>query len=172
MPCTPPGDLPNPGIKLRSPVLWANSLPSEPPQKPNSSPIMVLSLNVPSIHPSLPISTATQLIYATTSSCHCNIFLIEFYHLPLPYSNQVSTYNQTASSLSALRPHQPSLNTSNVLLHSLHLHNIFICLRLQEIQASFLLLMEHSRGEKWEKTHRHTNTKINRKDSDNCSFLC
>ena len=29
------GDLPNPGIELRSPVLQADSLPSEPPGKPN-----------------------------------------------------------------------------------------------------------------------------------------
>ena len=28
------GDLPNPGIKLRSPPLQADSLPSEPPKKP------------------------------------------------------------------------------------------------------------------------------------------
>ena len=30
-----PGDLPNPGIELRSPVLQADSLPSEPQGKPN-----------------------------------------------------------------------------------------------------------------------------------------
>ena len=29
-----PGDLPNPGIKPRSPALQANSLPFEPPGKP------------------------------------------------------------------------------------------------------------------------------------------
>ena len=29
-----PGDLPNPGIKLGSPALQADSLPSEPPGKP------------------------------------------------------------------------------------------------------------------------------------------
>ena len=29
-----PGDLPNPGIKPRSPVLQADSLPSEPPGEP------------------------------------------------------------------------------------------------------------------------------------------
>ena len=34
LPCPPPGDLPNPGIKLGSPVLEANSLPSEPSGKP------------------------------------------------------------------------------------------------------------------------------------------
>ena len=31
LPCPPPGDLPNPGIKRRSPSLEADSLPSEPP---------------------------------------------------------------------------------------------------------------------------------------------
>ena len=34
LPCPPPGDLPNPGIKPRSPALQADSLPSEPPRKP------------------------------------------------------------------------------------------------------------------------------------------
>ena len=29
------GDLPDPGIELRSPALWAHSLPSEPPGEPN-----------------------------------------------------------------------------------------------------------------------------------------
>ena len=31
MPCSPPGDLPDPGIKPRSPALQVDSLPSEPP---------------------------------------------------------------------------------------------------------------------------------------------
>ena len=35
LPYLPPGDLPNSGIKSRSPVLQAHSLPSEPPGKPN-----------------------------------------------------------------------------------------------------------------------------------------
>ena len=34
LPCPPPGDLPNPGIKPRSPALQADSLPSELPGKP------------------------------------------------------------------------------------------------------------------------------------------
>ena len=33
-PCPPPGELPNPGTEHRSPVLQADSLPSEPPGKP------------------------------------------------------------------------------------------------------------------------------------------
>ena len=35
--CPPPGDLPNPGIKPRSPTLQAESLPSEPPGKPKNT---------------------------------------------------------------------------------------------------------------------------------------
>ena len=34
LPCPPPGDLPNPGIKPKFPALQADSLPSEPPGKP------------------------------------------------------------------------------------------------------------------------------------------
>ena len=34
MPFPSPGDLPNPGIKLRSPSLQADSLPAEPQGKP------------------------------------------------------------------------------------------------------------------------------------------
>ena len=33
LPCPPPGDLPNPGIKCKSPILEADSLSSEPPGK-------------------------------------------------------------------------------------------------------------------------------------------
>ena len=35
--CPPPGDLPNPGIKPRSPTLQTDSLPSEPPGKPKNT---------------------------------------------------------------------------------------------------------------------------------------
>ena len=34
-PCSPPEDLPNPGIESRSPALQADALPSEPPGKPD-----------------------------------------------------------------------------------------------------------------------------------------
>ena len=36
LPCPPPGDLPNPGIEPRSPTLQTDSLPSEPPEKPQT----------------------------------------------------------------------------------------------------------------------------------------
>ena len=35
LPFPSPGDLPNPGIKPRSPALWADTLPAEPPGKPS-----------------------------------------------------------------------------------------------------------------------------------------
>ena len=44
LPCPPPGNLPNPGIKLRSPTLQAYSLPSEPPGKPMNVGVGSLSL--------------------------------------------------------------------------------------------------------------------------------
>ena len=37
LPCPPPGDLPNPGIKPRSPTLQVDSLPTEPSGKPKES---------------------------------------------------------------------------------------------------------------------------------------
>ena len=36
LPCPPPGDVPNPGIEPKSPVLQADSLPAEPQGKPVS----------------------------------------------------------------------------------------------------------------------------------------
>ena len=36
LPCPPPGDLPNTGIKPRSSSLQVDSLPSEPPRKPRT----------------------------------------------------------------------------------------------------------------------------------------
>ena len=44
LPYPPPGDLPNPGIKPRSPALQEDSLPSEPPGKPKNTGIGSLSL--------------------------------------------------------------------------------------------------------------------------------
>ena len=41
---SPPGDLPNPGIKPRSPTLQANSLPAEPQGKPKNGGVGSLSL--------------------------------------------------------------------------------------------------------------------------------
>ena len=39
-----PGDLPNPGIKHRSPALWVDSLPAEPQGKPKNTGVSSLSL--------------------------------------------------------------------------------------------------------------------------------
>ena len=50
-PFPPPGDLPNAGIKVRSPTLQADSLPTEPPGKP----LYVYTTFYLSIHPSVNI---------------------------------------------------------------------------------------------------------------------
>ena len=47
LPCPPPGDLPNPVIKPMSPVspaLQADSLPTEPPEKPIKRDCLLISL--------------------------------------------------------------------------------------------------------------------------------
>ena len=44
LPCPLPGDLPNPGIKPRSPALQADSLPAEPQGKPKDTGVGSLSL--------------------------------------------------------------------------------------------------------------------------------
>ena len=44
LPCSPPEDLPNPGIEPRSPTLQADSLLSEPPGKPKNTGVDSLSL--------------------------------------------------------------------------------------------------------------------------------
>ena len=43
LPCPPPGDFPNPGIEPRSDLL-VDSLPTEPPGKPNNTVVGSLSL--------------------------------------------------------------------------------------------------------------------------------
>ena len=50
LPCPPPGDLPNPGVKPRSPALQEDSLPAEPPGKPPPHPqLRVVMVFAPSL---------------------------------------------------------------------------------------------------------------------------
>ena len=44
LPCSPPGDLPNPGMESRSPTLQADSLPAETPGRPKYTGVGSLSL--------------------------------------------------------------------------------------------------------------------------------
>ena len=61
-----PGDLTNPGIKPRYPVLQMDSLPAEPPWKPKNTGVGSLSLLVdlpdPGIEPGSPALQAYSLL--------------------------------------------------------------------------------------------------------------
>ena len=76
VPCVPPGDLPNPGIKPRSPTLQADSLPSEPPGKPMNTEVGSHSL--------------LQGIFLTQESnwglLHCRQILDQLSYQESPYS--------------------------------------------------------------------------------------
>ena len=66
MPCPPPEDLPNQGIKPSSPTLQADSLLSEPPGKPKNTGVGSLSLLQgdlpdPGIEPGSPALQADSL---------------------------------------------------------------------------------------------------------------
>ena len=47
LPCPPPGDLPSPGIKPRSPALQVDSSPSESPGKPKNTGVGAYPGNLP-----------------------------------------------------------------------------------------------------------------------------
>ena len=49
LPFPAPGDLPDPGIEPRSPALQADALPSEPPGKPQFTPITLFCLHLTGI---------------------------------------------------------------------------------------------------------------------------
>ena len=66
LPCPPPEDLPNPGVKPRSHALQVDSLPSEPPKKPKNTGVGSLSLPPvdlpdPGIEPGSPALQADSL---------------------------------------------------------------------------------------------------------------
>ena len=62
LPCPPPGDLPNPGIKPRFPTVQAASLPSEPPGKPKNTEVGFSGdLSYPGIEPGSPALQADSL---------------------------------------------------------------------------------------------------------------
>ena len=55
-----PGNLPNPGIKPRSPALQADSLPSELPAKPHDKPILSNNITDKIIIPTLQMRKGAQ----------------------------------------------------------------------------------------------------------------
>ena len=61
LPFFSPGDLPNPGIKTGSPALQADSLPSEPPEKPLVIELSSRLLDIPGSN--VPVPQGSVIIY-------------------------------------------------------------------------------------------------------------
>ena len=92
LPCPLPGDLPNPGIKPRSPTLLADSLPSEPPGKPKNSGVGSLSLLQGSF------LTQESNCIAVWSNLHCRRILNHLSYLGSPCSGLKNTNTLSYSS--------------------------------------------------------------------------
>ena len=104
LPCPPPGDLHNPGIKLRSPELWADSLPAEPEGKPKDTGVGSLSL--------------LQWIFPTQELnwglLHCRWILYQLSYQGSPGSH--STHLENSSSNNNTSPtHLPGLLWDHML---------------------------------------------------------
>ena len=65
LPCPPPGEFPNPGIKPRSLTLWVDSLQSEPPGKPRNteSSLSRLQRNFPTEKSNQGLPHCRQILY-------------------------------------------------------------------------------------------------------------
>ena len=83
LPCLLPGDLPNPGIKPRSPALQRDSLSSEPPGKPKNTGVGSLCL--------------LQGIFLNQESNgglrHCRLILYQLSYQGSPCSSRLSRNN-------------------------------------------------------------------------------
>ena len=83
-PCPPPGNLPNPGIELRSPALQVDYLLSEPPGKPINPGVGSLSL--------FPGISLTQ--ESNPGLLHCRWILYQLSYQGSPTSYLVITFKQ------------------------------------------------------------------------------
>ena len=82
LPCPPPGDLPNPGIRPKSPALQADSLLSEPPGKSENTGVGSLFL-LQGIFP-------TQETNGGLLHCRCILFQLSYQGSPKElYSNKI-----------------------------------------------------------------------------------
>ena len=80
------GDLPNPGIKPRSPALQADSLPFKPPGKPTNTGVGTLSLLQgdlpnPGIEPGSPVLQADSLPAELPGKPHKEYLLFNFVYI-------------------------------------------------------------------------------------------
>ena len=85
LPCLPPGDLPNPGIELRSPVLQVDSLSTEPSGKPQST----------ASHPIVredSYRTLAQCKLLTSQTCSVSSWMWNFCHILVSLAFHTSSF--------------------------------------------------------------------------------
>ena len=103
LPFRSPGDLPNPGIKPRSPALQADSLPAEPQRKPKNPGMGSLSL-------------LQQIFLIQESNCgllHCRRNLFQLSYQGSPRNSQFTG----VGSLSLLQGTSPTQGSNPGLPH-------------------------------------------------------
>ena len=94
-PCPPPDDVPDPGIKPRSPTLQVDSLPSEPPGKPSSSSKLCTYYDLIWRLPPPPLLRNYELFFTHTSgwsgSCEAPQYFSRLIRVP---KYNISTFNK------------------------------------------------------------------------------
>ena len=92
--CPPPGDLSDPEIEPKSPTFQADSLPCEPPRKPNTNWIL---LNTFSLNCHFPVYLSYNLSEVRSASLlHLHILYIVDVHIRLG-TNKYSGFNVTSA---------------------------------------------------------------------------
>ena len=112
LPFRSPGGLPNPEIEPGSPALQADSLPSEPPEKPPTYPTSLLHVHLPSnpndtyLVTDAKVSVLSHLrVFAHTALCGCSTF-------------SLSTWE---TSMCSLVPRVACLQTATILFLKINL---------------------------------------------------
>ena len=120
LPCPPPGDLPNPGIKPRSPALQADSLLSGPPGKSPSSILWVVFLLFLVMSYAIQVFhfNEVQFSFSFTAFAFCviskkllsNLIVIYDYFSSESFIFLVITFTSLVCSLPHPPPHWPVLS--------------------------------------------------------------
>ena len=107
LPCSPPGDLPNPGIEPRSPVLQVDSLSFKPSGKPKNTAVGSLSLlqgNFVTQESNQGLLHCRWILYQLSYqgriyiNCHINAEMINIIEIPGIYRSKSQTNDNQENS--------------------------------------------------------------------------